>query len=103
MGASGVWDSTHRHIDSSKGRQSGMLGWEGFPARNTHVSPEALGLALVSPTCLLGQGVRACSPGRQDGMGVMARANILCDVVIGFTRCAQQGVVGFADSQKKGA
>lgn len=48
-GASGVRGSTHRHVDSSKGRQSGMLGWEGLPARNTQVSPEALGPALVSP------------------------------------------------------
>lgn len=35
-------------------------------------------------------------------MGVVARAYILCDVGIGLTRRAQQGVVGFADSQEEG-
>lgn len=47
---------THRHVDSSEGRQSGVLGWEGLPARGTRVSPTSSGPLPQFPCMLHGTG-----------------------------------------------
>lgn len=93
---------THRHIDRSEGRQRGVLGWEGLPVRIIHVSPAV----SESPLCLFlpAEWHRgwACSPCGQDGMGVLARADILRDVGVGLAGGAQQCVIGLADRQEEG-